>query len=87
MDSNGFRLVYFQIEKCRRKKGFSSWWLGGCIEADEFPSDAELKSIFRIASSKGNLLVESRGANHRIILLPLGVSKAVRQKFLLALAK
>lgn len=67
--------------------GFSSWWLGRADKTDQkFHSDKKLQKLFDTVSPRGGLQVESRGVNHRIILLNVGTSKAVRQKFLSAVA-
>lgn len=87
MDVNGVRLSYCQVNKERREKGFSTWWLGMVDKSSlEIPSDVDLKNLFKTASQKGELRVESRGMSYCIIFLPIGVSKTVQVKFLTAFA-
>jgi len=88
MDVNGLRISYYQVDKGRREKSFSSWWMGKVGgENTMFPSNEELGRIFTGIDPKGELIVKDRHSNCLIILLPVGVSKAMRQKLLSSVAK
>ncbi|MFA6278881.1 MAG: hypothetical protein WCS97_03030 [Candidatus Paceibacterota bacterium] len=69
------------------KNGFGSWRLGRADNEDQrFPSDQNLKELFSEKNPRGELHIGSRGVNHVMLFLPVGVSKTVRQKFLSAVA-
>jgi len=66
--------------------GFSPWWLG-CHQAQtlNFPDDKQLEKIFREIS--GRLLwVRKRGPNFLLLLMPIGLKKKVREKFVAAVS-
>mgnify|MGYP003394793965 CR=1 FL=1 len=91
MELDTLHFAYFQIDKWRRREGFSSWWLGGIGRKNRrFPSESELQKAFRSASAKcrrHEMYVETRRSSYLIIFLPTGVTKNVRRKFLLAITK
>jgi len=87
MKISDFQLTYYPIGK-ECPKGFSSWHLGRIDRENwNFPSHPELKKIFREIKPRGEeLQVERRYSNCLILLLPVRVSKTVRQRFLTVVA-
>lgn len=82
IELGGLILSYLPVGKERRKKGFGSYWIGRVDKADiEFPSDEKLKTLF----TEGEMHVISRGSNHCLVLLPIGMKKTAQRKFLRAI--